>query len=273
MQRNIKGIQGVAAALALLCANAGASTWSDNSVGVRHGSTFSEAGVGEGIKKTISSFTHASGDRLGANYFTIDVYKSDRNDPAANSSDGAQELYGLYQRTFSLSALTGHSGGYGPLQDISLLLRADMGSKNTAFARRPRKYRVGLVTPIPVKAGGFWDVGLSAYKESNHNGIVGSAVSFDPTWSLTSAWNIPAGPGAFGGFLSVTGPKGRDGFGNKTKTETLLRAGYLFNIGQSGFKAGVAYEYWRNMYGNDERLDSTGGSRGGLPMLVVEQHF
>ncbi|MNZ89946.1 hypothetical protein D3C78_1088900 [compost metagenome] len=199
------------------------------------------------------------------------MYKSGGNDPAANSHNGAQEIYGLYQRTFSLAALTDHTGGYGPVKDISLLLRADMGSKNTAFAPRPRKYRVGLIAALPVSAG-FWDVGFSAYKESNHNGIVGRDVRFDLTWSLTSAWSIPAGPGAFGGFLSVTGPKGRDGFGNKTRTETLMRLNYLFDVGR-GLKAGFAYEYWRNMYGNDERLDGTGGSKGRLPMLVVEQHF
>lgn len=267
----IPGLCGAFAASLLLCASASAAPWSDNSIGIRHGTGFSEAGVGDAIHKTIYNFSHASGDRLGGNFFTVDVYKSGGNDPAAHSASGAQEIYGFYQRTFSLAALTEHSGGYGPVKDISLLLRADMGSKNTAFAPRPRKYRLGLVAALPVGAG-FWDLGLSAYKESNHNGIVGREVRFDTTWSLTSAWSLPAGPGAFGGFLSVTGPKGRDGFGNQTRSETLLRVQYLFDVGR-GFKAGVAYEYWRNMYGNDERLDATRGSRGRLPMLVVEQHF
>lgn len=249
-----------------------AADWSDSSVGIRYGSNFSEAGVGKGIHKTIYNFSHASGDKLGTNYFTADVYKSDGNDPAANSFNGAQEIYGLYQRTFSFSKMLDKSDGFGPFKDISLLLRADMGTKNTSFAPRPRKYRAGLQAQLPVN-NGFWDIGISAYQESNHNGIVGRDVRFKTTWSLTSAWSMPAGPGAIQGFLAVTGPKGRDGFGNKTKTETLLRVSYLVDVFGNGLKAGVAYEYWRNMYGNNEQMDSTRGSRGGLPLLIVEQHF
>ena len=111
-------------------------------------------------------------------------------------------------------------------------LGAGDAEKTAESARAGRKYRLGLVAALPVSAG-FWDLGLSIYKESNHNGIVGRDVRFDPTWSLTSAWSLAAGPGAFGGFLSVTGPKGRDGFKREgeMKMNTRVNApAYLLRV-------------------------------------------
>lgn len=91
---------------------------------------------------------------------------------------------------------------------------------------------------------------------------------------MASAWFVPACPGTVGGFLSVIGPKGKNGFGVDIKTETLLRVRYLFDIGdKTGFKAGVAYEYWRNMFGNDASKDGSRGSKASTPMLVGEYHF
>lgn len=249
-----------------------AADWSDNSIGVRYSSKYSEVGVGKDISKTIFSFTHASGDKYGSNFFTVDHLTSNSKDPAANSQDGAQEIYGFYQRTLSLSAFTQKDLSNGLSKDVALLMRADLGTKNTSFASRPRKFRVGLDFPIELKSG-FWDIGISAYKETNHNGIVGKSVSFDPTWSVTSAWGIPLGAGNLGGFASIVGPKGKDGFGVETKTEVLARVNYLFDVADTGLKVGGAYEYWKNMYGSDDSKDSTGGSHSSTPMIVAEYHF
>lgn len=260
------------AATTLLCGAAQAANWSDASVGVRYGTQFAEPGVGTGISKTIFNFTYVSGDNLGTNFFTGDVLQSDDKDPEAGGGGGAQEFYGIFQRGFSMSSMTGNKGGYGPLKDISLTIRADLSSKNTQFAPRVRKLRPGVAFSLPVPAG-FWDVGVQAYHETNHNGIVGKDVTFKTTWALASAWAIPLGPGSFGGFLDVVGPKGTDGFGADTKMETLLQVHYLFDLGKSGFKAGVAYEYWHNKFGNDASADPTGGSKASTPMVMAEYHF
>ncbi|MFN0296574.1 hypothetical protein ACKVE0_03370 [Acinetobacter albensis] len=249
-----------------------ASTWNDNSVSVRYGTEFSEAGVGKDISKTIFNFTHASGDKYGTNFFTVDNLISDKKDLAANSDDGAQEIYGFYQRTLLLSSIPQLKSEYDTLNSLAAFGRVDYGSKNTTFASRPRKYYLGLTMPIPIKTG-FWNVGLAAYKENNHNGIIGKEVEFDTTWAVSSAWNVPYGPGSFGGFINMIGPKGNDGFGNNTKTETLFRVSYLFDVGSTNIKIGPAYEYWRNMYGNDEQLDGTHGSKGNVPMLISQFKF
>lgn len=256
----------------LVSLNVYSADWNDTSIGVRYGTQFSETGAGRGITKTTYNFTHADGDSYGVNYFTVDTIISDSQDHAVNGTDGAQEIYGFYQRTVPFSVLGFNDEANSYLNDISLLFRVDLGSKNTDFGSRPRKYRLGLEFPVPIE-NGFWNFSLSAYKETNYNGFVGEKVSFDPTWSVGSAWSIPVGPGSFGGFVSAIGPKGKDGFGNETKTEILLRVNYLLNVGDSGLKVGLGYEAWRNMFGNDEALDVTGGSRENTPMLMAEYHF
>lgn len=270
-------LQFAAAAAALGLAVAGpvspahAADWSDASVGIRYGTRFSEPGVGSGITKAIGNFTYVSGDKLGSNFLTLDVLKSNDRDPEAGGGGGAQEEYFIYERAFSMNAMTDNKGGYGPFKDVDLTARIDLSSKNTQFAPRVRKFRPGFALDMPVPAG-FWHLGLQAYHENNHNGIVGTDVTFKTTWAIASAWSIPAGPGAFNGFLDVIGPKGRDGFGNQTKTETLLQMKYLFDCGH-GLKAGVGYEYWNNKFGNNASLDATGGSKQNAPMLVAEYHF
>lgn len=82
--------------------------------------------------------------------------------------------------------MTGYKSGYGYAKDLKLTARFDAGTKNTTFAPAPRKLRVGVAAALPVSAG-FWDVGIQAYKESNHNGIVGKSVSFDVAPALVTA--------------------------------------------------------------------------------------
>ena len=268
------------AVLGLLTSAASAADWSDNSIGYRYASEQSEPGVSHKVAKNILNFTHVSGDKLGMNLFTIDLLQSNSADPANGSAQGAQEWYGFYKRSFSLTALNGQPvtlGGFA--KDVNLNLRFDAGAKNTAFAPAPRKLRAGFSLAMPVSAG-FWDLGIDAYKENNNNGIVGKSVSFDTAAALTSAWSIPVGPGAFQGFLDVVGPKGNDGFGNKTKTETLLRATYMFDVAgpKSGLKAGVGVEYWNNKFGcdNSNPLSTDGkvnSCKATTPLLLVEYHL
>ena len=107
---------------------------------------------------------------------------------------------------------------------------------------------------MPVSAG-FWNIGVAAYKETNHNGIVGKSVSFKVAPALTSVWAIPAGAGTFGGFVSVVGPKGKDGFGSETKTETLARATYMFNVmgPKSALTAGIGVQFNESADGESAR--------------------
>jgi hypothetical protein len=113
-------------------------------------------------------------------------------------------------------------------------------------------------------------------KESNHNGIVGKDVSFSSAPVFTTAWAVAAGPGTFTGFLDIVGAKGKDGFGDETKTETLGRALYMFDIGgaKSGFKAGGGVEYWNNKFGcNNAKSFVKNSCTATTPVLLVEYHM
>lgn len=257
----------------LSCTGAMAADWSTNSIGYRYAPSGSEPGVSSKVPKNILTFTHVSGDKLGSNFFTIDLLKSSKADPAAGNASGAQEWYGFYQRNFSLNAMTGNKTGYGFAKDLNLTARVDAGTKNTAFAPSPLKLRVGMSASMPVTAG-FWDVGVEAYKETNNNGIVGKSVSFKVAPALVSAWAIPVGGvGTFGGFLSVVGPKGKDGFGADTATETLARATFMFDVmgPKSGLTAGFGIEYWKNKFGNNNAIASVKNSATSTtPLLLVE---
>ena len=248
-----------------------AADWSDTSVQLRQGRRFTEPGIAEPIAKTVLNLTHVSGDRLGANLLLADVLKSDDNDPATGGGGGAQETYVIVQRTLSLPAISGQAIGAGPFKDLSLVARLDLNTKNVPFAPQVRKLRLGLEAALPVSAG-FWNVGLHLYDERNNNGIVGRRVHFDRTWSASSSWAIPVGPGiTFGGLLDLTGTKGQDGFGASTRPELLARATLMFDIGSRALQAGFGYEGWRNKYGND--AGQVVGSRQDAVMLLAQYHF
>lgn len=265
-------------ALASLGLAAQAADWSDNSIGYRYVSEQSEPGVAGKVSKNILNFTHVSGDSKGMNLFTIDLLRSSSNDAANGSTaNGAQEWYGFYKRSFSMKGLTGQPVTMGFAKDLNVNLRMDAGAKNTEFAPAPFKLRAGLSAAMPVSAG-FWDLGVDVYKEKNHNGIVGKNVNFDTALALTSAWSVPMGPGSFAGFFDIVGPKGKDGFGDKTKTETLVRATYMFDVGgpKSGWKAGVGVEYWNNKFGCDPSKQTgtkAGSCKATTPMLLAEYHL
>ena len=274
-----KSCLSIAAGLAMLASMAiapvQAANWSDTSVGMRYVSEQSEPGVTDSVSKNVMSFTHVSGDNMGSNFFTIDLLKSSSIDPSNKGPSGAQEWYGFYKRSFSLSAMTGNNSGYGIAKDLSLIARFDAGTKNTTFAPAPRKVRLGMSAAMPVTAG-FWDVGLEVMKESNHNGVVGKDVSFSSAPVFTTAWAVGMGPGAFTGFLDIVGAKGKDGFGDETKTETLGRALYMIDVAgpKAGLKAGVGVEYWNNKFGcNNAKSFKKNSCTATTPVLIVEYHM
>lgn len=260
-------------ATTVCAAGAQAADWSDTWVGVRYGNRFTEPANPNKIRKAIVNVAHLSGDRLGTNFFNIDILASDGKDPPAGGGGGAQEFYGFYQRSYSLSALTDNKSGYGFAKDVLLVGRVDLGSKNTAFAPRPRKLRLGATVALPV-TGGFFNVGAQLLKEANHNGIVGKNVDFKLAPVLAAGWSIPVTNGVvIGGFADVIGPKGKDGFGRETKTEILVRTTAMFDIAgpKSGIKAGIGLEYWKNKFGNNSAI--VPGAKQTTGLLLTAYHF
>ena len=267
----------VAAALVVASGSAAAADFSDTWIGYRRSNQYSEPGISADVPKNIFTLGHFSGYKYGTNFFTVDLLRSLENDPANGGGSQAQELYAVYRGTLSSSKVLGSKYG-DVLKDVSLTFGFDAGSKDTAFAPKPLKLVIGPTLNLALP-NGFLDLSLLAYDESNNNGITKTKVNFDTTWQLGAVWGsffTLGAPAKFTGFVAVTGPKGKDGFGAETATETLLRASLQWDVGSlAGLNkgtvfAGVGYEYWKNKFGNPS---SVPGSKTSAPVFVAEWHF
>jgi hypothetical protein len=302
--RSASGIRRAACAvvsawvLASTVSTAYAADWSDTFLGYRYGSQFREPFNPSDVEKNIVSVTHVSGYKYGSNFFTLDVLRSDAKDPAAGGGGGAQELYAVYRTTLSGSKILGWKFDKSSfIRDVGLTAGFEVGAKGDQFSPRARKTAIG--PKVSFNIPGFWDVAVVHRTEDSHNwyatpagfGGAGCAsgpnrvcnpdVKFDNTYALETAWMLPFAlgvPARFQGFMSHIGKKGKDGVGAQTAAETLLELSLMFDVGSlAGHKdaifVGVGYQYWRNKFGSDSRLDPTGGSTAKVPQIEVELHF
>jgi hypothetical protein len=252
-----------------------AADWSDTSIALSKGNRYAEPGNSEEFSKTVLNLSHASGYRLGTNFFSVDFLHSDRRDPAAGAvaPDGAIEVYAVYRNQLSLNAMGGKSFTSGPVRDISITSGFDLGTKNTAFASRPIKTVVGPTLNFAVDKG-FFDLSALWFHESNYNGLVGRAVHFDPTYQLATAWSkgFSLGvPVVVKGYVSRTGAKGLNGFGAATGAETVAHALIMIDLGamigkNGGVFAGIGVDHFTNKYGEKGVNQTT-------PIAQIEAHF
>jgi hypothetical protein len=117
-------------------------------------------------------------------------------------------------------------------------------------------------------------------KTTNHNGIVGKDVSFDMVPSFGAAWGIPISSALeFKGFLNIVEPKGRDGFGADTATETLAQFKLMADTRalsggkKNWFLIGVGVEYWNNKFSNSSSATAADTIKQSAPFLQAEYHF
>ena len=263
-------------ALAASAAPAAALEWSDNSFRVQYGPTYHETATFKAgtttpadIAKTTLNFTHASGDKLGGTFLSVDMYMSDKNDPAAGQANqGATEVFAVLRRGFSLNALTdSKTFTFTGVRDLNADLGLDIGTKNNAFASHI--VRPFLGAQVAFNVPGFLNVGAYVTKEWNNNGFshdqgaspTGGGVEFNTTGAILTAWGIPLGslPLQFAGFANVILPKGKDGFGNQTTTEIIAQPKIVWDVARTfssrrGYELGVGYQFWMNKYGNNNDL-------------------
>jgi nucleoside-specific outer membrane channel protein Tsx len=244
-----------------------------------------------GIKKSIVELGHVSGDKYGTNLIVVDNYFSNNCYPAAPDSSyggacqgqGSLETYAVLRRSLSLSALSGNKYAFGPVRDVSLTGGLVIGTQNTLVATRPVKLTFGPTASFDVK-NGFWDVGVWAYKEWNHNGFfsppLSSDITYKATWAINSAWSVPiASNVSFTGYGDIIGPKGKELFGQAsgldTKTEIHLFPKIMVDVSSMAgwkpgtLKAGFGLEIWRHMYGSP----ATVGAKSNAATFIVETHL
>ena len=256
-----------------------AADWSDNTISYWYGTHFAEPGIASPIAKSVAEFSHADGYKYGSNFLDIQTLFSDSKDPSNGGGSGATEVYAVYRHQLSLNKISGKDYKFGPIRDFGLSAGFDWNTKNTAFAPAKRMFVVGPTLNFDVP--GFWDMSLMYRSESNNNGIVGQHVTFNDTYYVETAWGIPfqfgSLPLTFKGFANFVPPKGKDGFGNETVSETLVHASLLADVGQLtvGKKgtvfAGVGYEYWKNKFGNSSA--HAPGTRASTPFIDLEWHL
>jgi hypothetical protein len=148
------------------------------------------AGFNGNTAKSVYSFTHFDVWQYGTNFFTISMFKSDHNDPAAPCTGttttsiyntniitggsgfcaGATEFYGLFRSTLGWNELFGTKAfTMGPLHNISFEWGADYETENNFLAPAKRDFVAGLQFAFDLPYKGYINVAPLAYKEINHN--------------------------------------------------------------------------------------------------------
>jgi nucleoside-specific outer membrane channel protein Tsx len=233
-----------------------------------------EPSIQNPVQKNLVSLTHFDVTKWGTNFVNIDVLKSNDADVARNSTRGALEVYGLYRGTLSGNYLAGSKAfAFGPVKDVSLAFGGDANSKDTTFGPQKRLIVGGVQFDFNVP--GVLNVAVLAGKEYNHCGIcTGAGNTTHPEFNTNAHIEInymqPLAftglPLKFSGYTNIVTPKGKDGFGVKTKTEVLSDNRLTLDFGKIvGYQANkvdtfVGYRYWLNKFGNDSQRASAGGA-------------
>jgi len=276
----------------------------DTTVSYRHEFSATDPGSAVKFPKEIAGLTHVDAYAYGTNFFNIDFLQSNGFDPMAPALQAAtapytnygaggasMELYALYRGTLSGNALS-HSKmfSFGFLKDISLSFGGDGESQNTAFAPHKRDLVGGIQFSFDVP--GYLTLAVHAYKEWNHNGLTqvggplaflspgptsyfnpfNGGVSFRVTPEFEATYAQPLTftglPLTFSGFTNVVMPKGKDGFGNNTRTEILTSERLTLDIGQLTFGKPhvldwfVGYKFWWDKFGNNATFGQASFTQG-----------
>ncbi len=272
-------------ALAATCASAAqAADWSDTSLSYRYGSKFSEPYNGNDIVKHVVNFSHSSGYKYGTNFFSVDYLMSDENDPsAAGARSGAHEAYALYRHTLDLGKVMGTEFKYGPIRGLGVTAGFDINSKTDAGYNSKKRMLV-LGPTVMFDVPGFLNVSLVALHESNapYSTFTQTATDryrYDTHAALFASWGIPFPniPLAFEGYANYIGTKGKNEFGGPTAVEINVDMKLMYDVSplvganKNTFKLGVAYQYWKNKFGNPAK--TVPGATARTPMVRAEYHF
>jgi len=182
--------------------------------------------------KQVYSFTHFDAWAYGTNFFTISMYKSDKNDVAnpctqvggitsptngfatvAASCAGATEIYGLFRSTFGWNEIFNtKTFTAGPLHNISFEVGMDANTENRYFGAAKRDVVAGLQFAFDLPYKGYLNVAPLVYWEFwNHdsfaqcgagwtiNNVAGVGcladgnLSYRPTWAIETNYYMDLG--------------------------------------------------------------------------------
>jgi hypothetical protein len=164
-------------------------------------STNPDGSINGKTAKQVYSFTHFDAWAYGTNFFTISMYKSGQNDPAAPCTSpgtitdplngfasvsancaGATEIYGLFRSTFGFNEMFNTKAfTVGPLRNVSLYVGMDANTENNYLAPAKRDAVAGLQFAFDLPYKGFFNVNPVVYYEfSNHNSFLQCGAGWAP---------------------------------------------------------------------------------------------
>lgn len=271
--------------LATVAVGAQAADWSDTALTYRYGTKFAEPFGSNDITKNILGLTHVSGYKYGTNFFNADFLMSDDKDPAyPGARTGAQEVYVVYRNTVDLEKATGTSFKASGVRGLGITGGFDFNSKADAGYNSKKRMLV-LGPTLMLDVPGYLNVSLLGLWESNspynaYDKVGTGRHNYEAHPMIGLNWGIPftAGvPLSFEGYANFVASKGKNEFGGDTAAETLIDMRLMYDItGNKTFKVGLAYEYWKNKFGNKTTAEGKGAGPGATaktPMLRAEYHF
>lgn len=218
----------------------GFSTWN---IQAKYGE-FPEPGITEDVPKTILTFEHIGGGRLGSTYLFVDVMRSWSEEDA-----NAKEVYGEWYPSLSLRNLSGKEPGKGFVRDVSLTLGLNSGVRSTGPA--PFVILPGVTVNLNIPKFAFASVGAYAYIDRGrfHGQPAGC---HGTTWQVTPTWSLPFKVGGASmkvdGFVDVIGPHADCEAQILTQPRLALDLSGFWDKPGRVF-VGVDYAYWHNKYG------------------------
>ena len=175
--------------------------------------------------KQVYSFTHFDAWAYGTNFFTISLFKSDHNDPAAPCINaglsstfapancaGASEIYGLFRSTFGFNEIFNTKAfTMGPLRNVSFEIGMDANAENRFFGAAKRDVVAGLQFAFDLPYKGYFNVAPLVYWEffepqlvrpvqqrlfrsgSGHERLIDGNTSYKPTWAVETNYYMDLG--------------------------------------------------------------------------------
>ena len=271
----------------------------DNIVGYYYVPTATNPGAGY-TPKHVLFFNHFDVWTYGTNFFSVEWLKAtngkappfgtpaapcDQNGPldppGSERCPGYTEIYGFFRSTLGWNQLSGTKAfSIGPLTNIEFAFGADLNTDNTTLGSAKRSIQAGLQFDFETPYKGFFNVGVFAYKEWQHDGFASTfpfqpipnpsgKVEFDPTWAVEINYSQPLGflppwlPLKYKALVVMHGPKGCGepcqplGPGLIRTTEYLTQQVLVFDVGKAlwnlpqRYAIFAGYRWWKNKFGID----------------------
>lgn len=237
-------------ALLLLVFNgpkAHAAEWSKNEVHLQYG-ILDNPFAGTDSATTIVTLQHASGWKYGTNFFFVDVI-DDRDTDGFNDTD----YYGEFYANLSLGRITGADLSLGPIQDVGVILGANVaGDANT------RKFLPGFRLSWDVPGFLFLNTDFTAYIDDSE---VAAALEVENSYMIDVNWSRPFDIGmqsfSIEGHAEYIGARDFRNVPGESRAWFLAQPQFRWDLGKAFFDkkdtvfVGAEYQYWNNKLGTN----------------------